>query len=177
MRVFRRLLLVALVGAVVAFAVQPVQRDTQEPRPARSVQLVKVLDGDTFIARLSDGSEHSVRILGIDAPELAHDGASTQCGAREAAYQLTALLSTSTDIVLVPDPQSDSQDRFGRLLRYVATQHTPDVGHVLVAQGFVGAWYPPREVQPMRYPAYRTAERAAKADHRGSWATCAQLGR
>ncbi len=95
------------------FPSEPTPQKTAAPTPApvgELVELTSVVDGDTFRARLSNGSTESIRLIGINAPEM------SECMAPEATAALTVLLR-SGDIRLVTD--TSERDRFGRLLRYV----------------------------------------------------------
>lgn len=79
-----------------------------------------VSDGDTLRARAADGTDLGrVRLLGIDAPELAHDGRSAQGWSEQARAALGALTPVGAAITLVPDLGQADRDVYGRLLRYV----------------------------------------------------------
>lgn len=146
-------------------------------RESRAATVVKVIDGDTFIARLESSIEVRVRLLGIDAPEAAHGKAGAECGAVEATRALASVLEPDQEVSLELDPASDSEDRFGRLLRYVGTPSIRDVGAALVADGFAAAWYPSSAAAPSRDGAYRASAEIAQREKRGSWAACKVLGR
>ena len=45
-----------------------------EPGGETAAALVRVVDGDTIVVRLSDGSEERVRYIGLDAPEAPRPG-------------------------------------------------------------------------------------------------------
>ena len=64
----------------------------------REVTVVRVLDGDTFDAT-DDGSSLRIRILGIDAPEISHDGSTSDCGADAATATLKRLIGDQRVIV------------------------------------------------------------------------------
>ncbi|MBF3305298.1 thermonuclease family protein, partial [Pseudomonas aeruginosa] len=55
----------------------------------QNVEVARVVDGDTV--RLRDG--RSVRLIGINAPELAHNGRTTEPFAEAAKQRLQALVS------------------------------------------------------------------------------------
>ena len=138
--------------------------------------VVRVVDGDTVDA-LTDTGKVRIRLLGIDAPELAHDGSPAACGAVEATTALTGLLLEGATITWTHDPRSDAQDRYGRELAYVSTSTTADAGLTLLEAGLVAAWQPASAALPSRARNYQDAEATARADRRGSWATCDSLGR
>jgi micrococcal nuclease len=139
------------------------------------LRVTSVADGDTFTGRDATGAKVKVRMLSIDAPELAHDGPKAECGSGEAATRLRALLSGRT-VTLVADPRADATDRYGRRLAYVELDGR-DVALQLVSEGLVEAWYPSGEPEPARFPVYADAQDIAGKDRTGSWATCSSLGR
>ena len=76
-----------------------------------ALKIVKIYDGDTVT--MADGMK--VRLLQIDAPELAED----ECFAKESKTALVNLLAKKGTITLKADPASASYDRYGRALRYI----------------------------------------------------------
>ena len=149
----------------------------QQPAATSDEQLsvTKVSDGDTFTGVDQAGERVRVRLLGMDAPELAHNGKAADCGATEAKDALEQLLH-GQDVTLVDDPQADRLDRYGRRLAYV------DIGGVDAALhqiqgGQAEAWYPRGEPRPQRHQAYKQAERVARDSRAGAWSTCPRLGR
>ncbi len=134
-----------------------------------------VADGDTFTGRTRSGVRVKVRMLGIDAPEIAHGNKSADCGGGAAARALTGLMRNRT-VTVTTDPRSDRYDRYGRLLAYVSLNGT-DVALDLIEGGFVKAWYPSGEPQPTRFGTYSRAQASARLGRVGQWAVCAELGR
>lgn len=139
------------------------------------VTVTGVVDGDTLIAQDSAGHGVRVRLLGIDAPELAHAGTPGECGAADARDALQRLV-LHHQVTLADDPRADRTDRYGRRLAYVDLTGV-DVGLRQLEAGYASAWYPRSEPRPARSPAYQDAERGARRASAGAWATCTQLGR
>lgn len=137
--------------------------------------VTRVADGDTVTIRSKSGEKLKVRLLGIDAPEIAHGAKPADCGGPEAASALRKLLS-GRDAILVTDARADDVDRFGRHLGYVEVAGV-DAGEQLLASGLAAAWRPKSALEPSRWDAYRAAQQKAQRDRRGAWATCASLGR
>lgn len=130
----------------------------------------QVLDGDTIAVSDRDGHRLGrVRLLGIDAPELAHDGRRAQCWAGEATSALRHLTPVGTVVTLQRDPGQDDRDSYGRLLRYVVLRDQ-DVQRELLSVGSVR----PRTSRPAlkRQSAYVVAASDAYDARRGLWGTC-----
>ena len=51
-----------------------------------------------------------------------------------------ARASAGTPVTLRRDAIQPSRDRYGRLLRYVATGHLPDIGLTMIRSGWAGAY-------------------------------------
>jgi len=123
---------------------------------------VRVIDGDTLVVTL-DGGEHTVRLLGIDAPELGDAG-----GQAALAEQATAALATlvgdgAVTLISGAEPNDDG----GRLLRHVARGDLV-FSVELARQGWVRAHeYTPNT---LLYGAIADAQREARAAARGLWA-------
>lgn len=150
------------------------QWSAEAPRDT-SLRVVWVSDGDTFVAVSADGVDVRVRLLGVDAPEVAHQQKPAQCGAERARDELGQLLGNHL-VELRTDPRVQSVDRYGRLLRY-ATVDGKDVGLALIEAGMVAAWYPSGRVPPSGAADYLAAQLKARSGRVGSWASCSTLGR
>jgi len=137
--------------------------------------LTYVFDGDTIEVSMGDKKE-SVRFLGIDAPEMGHDGSRNECGAYDATQELRSLIPRGTTVTLIADPRSSDRDRFDRLLRYVEVDGH-DVGQQLLERGLVGAWYPKSDAKPQRFESYKKLADQARSNKIGSWERCPRLGR
>jgi len=116
-----------------------------------------VVDGDTL-----DIGRHRVRIIGVDAPELAQSctdaaGRSWSCG-RRAQSALRSWLARTT-VRCVPA----YADRSGRPVAHCSA-HGRDIGSWLVENGWA--------LDYARYSqgAHRAAERSARQARRGVWA-------
>ncbi len=119
-----------------------------------------VIDGDTAV--LSDGT--SVRLIGIDAPEMVPV---QQCGAMEATQLNRELIDDKTVTVRL-DP-AETRDRFGRLLAYLERDNTI-VNLELVRSGWVCA-FPFGDTRRFRDD-ISAAEADARSVGRGVWGDC-----
>lgn len=141
---------------------------------ATGVRVDSVADGDTLTIRDTAGFPTVVRLLGIGAPELAHDGQPAECGAQAAKEALTQLVK-GRRVDLLTDPGSARTDRYGRLLAYVEDTTTGDIALQLIRHGLVVAWYPASAARPSRADTYEQAQRLAQQSRVGSWSTCPSL--
>jgi len=82
-----------------------------------SCTLVRVVDGDTIVVSIN-GSQDTVRLIGINAPESVHPDASQNTAEGAAASQyLSGLLTPGQTLWLQKD--TSDRDQYDRLLRYV----------------------------------------------------------
>ncbi len=138
--------------------------DTATPPSRIEVSLLRVVDGDTIWVRMPDGTEEKVRYIGIDAPEVAHEGTRAEYLGEEASARNARLLG-SDRVSLELDVEE--RDPYGRLLAYVWAGEV-FVNERLVLDGYAQAHdYPPNL---SRQPQLREAERKAKAAQVGLWA-------
>ena len=142
--------------------------------PAR---FVRAVDGDTAeVQPVSEktgdpeGEPVTVRLLGIDAPEM------DQCGGPEAKAEFERIISPDAAVVVRYDEKADRKDQHDRTLAYMYFGPS-DLGTRLVSAGFAGAWYPSGEPEPKAFATYKTSADAAKAQGKASWAACGTLGR
>jgi len=153
---------------------------------SQPVTFIRVVDGDTIAVAPTDalpatndsGTEHVVRLLGIDTPEMNKmSEEAPECGAEAATAQLEALVGQNSSLSLVFDAQADQTDRYGRSLAYVQLPDGTDLALNMAAGGFAEAWYPSGEPEPERFGSYAAAEDSAAASGAGSHATCDTIGR
>ena len=132
-------------------------------------RIVRVVDGDTIVVRTGE-SRVSVRLLGIDTPEL-HRGAA-ECGARAARRSLARLAPAGSRVQLQTEPGTgDTHDRYGRLLAYVDGRRG-DLGERQLRAGAAYV-YRYRGRRLGRLDRYRRAQNAAREHRRGAWSRCA----
>ena len=109
------------------------------PADAEAVLLDRVVDGDTIRvlpgadSSIGEGGSVRVRLLNIDAPELARDGEPAECLAEAATVRVEQLLADSEVVWLAADDVD--RDRFDRPLRGVWTAEGVFVNEVLAAEG------------------------------------------
>jgi endonuclease YncB( thermonuclease family) len=146
-----------------------------------------VIDGDTIRVRRGPYKRYTVRLIGIDAPEMERPGSPGECGGPEATSSMFRLGFTrprdadgdrlydrkggkGRRVKLTTDPTQDRRDRYGRLLAYVKSARSNFAGAQLRAgQATVYVFDQPFE----QLAAFEAAEKAARDAARGAWQTCA----
>ncbi len=136
---------------------------TAAPIPAT---VTRVVDGDTVIARLENGTVEKIRLLGADTPEVVDPRKPVQCFGHDAS-EFTMSQLTGKRVLLELD--AEQRDKYGRLLAYVILD-----GHryndELLERGYARFLVIPPNGSHAR--AMLREELAAKAAHRGLWGHC-----
>ncbi len=128
------------------------------PSPDATWTVAEVIDGDT-IRVAGPGTQETVRIIGINAPERG------ECWADEATVALTELVHAGQ---VGMERDISDRDPFGRMLRYVRTPEGEDVGGRLIGDGHaIARAYPP---DTSRDAAYRERQALARESGLGLWA-------
>lgn len=165
-----------LVGQPTSPAVEPASSDNETdpdgsgnsgPVQRHWANVVRVSDGDTLLVRIQGVGVRSVRILGIDTPEV-YGG--SECGGDAASARMARLAPVGSRVRLESDPSQADRDRYGRWLRYVAREGV-DVGREQVRRGLART-YVYRNDPFRRTGAYLRTEKVARDRLRGSWARC-----
>jgi len=155
-------LLLVLLGAILVFFID---RLIVAPVDYNEVQVVRVIDGDTFVGEDHEGEEIRVRLIGVNAPETrARDGREADAFGQESKKFLEGMIhgevvKLATDIT--------ERDRFGRRLAYVYLHNGTFVNAELVEHGYAQASTHPPNV---RYSdTFYSLEREAREANRGLW--------
>ena len=148
----------------------PIEADAPDPpdSPAAptgvEVELLHVVDGDTIGVRY-EGREERVRYIGIDTPEVDHEGGEFSEPFAEEATAANERLLGEGPLRLVFDVEH--RDRYGRLLAYVFVGETM-INEALLREGLaVVLTIPPNVRHAERFVAAQEAARAAEV---GLWA-------
>ncbi|MDH0292944.1 thermonuclease family protein [Pseudomonas sp. GD04087] len=134
------------------------------PKPAsvETVRVARVVDGDTL--KLADG--RSVRLIGVNAPELAHHGRSEEPFAVAAQRRLQELVAANDgEVGLVVGRQG--KDKYGRTLAHTYDAGGNNLESRLLAEGlgYLVAIAPNTELTACQ----RAAERVARSAKLGLW--------
>jgi micrococcal nuclease len=159
-------------GAPPAASAEAVTGGPRRPADAAGpFPVVSVTDGDTLrIDR--NGTEDTLRLIGLDTPETKDPRKPVQCFGREASARASQLLSGQR-VWISTDPTQGTTDKYGRSLAYVWLPDGRLYNWVMVAEGYAHEY---TYDLPYRYQdEFKAAERAADSGNRGLWAptTCA----
>ncbi|HEY6963261.1 MAG TPA: thermonuclease family protein [Gaiellaceae bacterium] len=156
--------LVAL-GALLALLPLAAPSGSASVTRATTARVTWITDGDTI--KVNGGVR--VRLVQIDTPEVYFG---TECYGPEASTVTKRLLPIGTTVRLLPEPATDSVDRYGRLLRYVVRiRDGVDVNVRLVALGAAAPYF--YAGRRGRYAdLLERLARTARAEKRGLWGKC-----
>ncbi len=153
-------------------AVLPGAPTGPDPSEGKAIQVrvTAVVDGDTLRVEDLDGRELGrVRLLGIDAPEVAHPPTPAECYAEQATELLEQLVPVGSTVVLITDTGQPDRDRYGRMLRYIDRAGT-DAARVLLSIGAAQVY--DTDQQLAREAAYAAAAQDAHEAETGLWGNC-----
>lgn len=129
-------------------------------------EVIDVVDGDTIDVRLADGSEETVRYIGVDTPESVAPDEPVECYSHRASEFNRALVLGRT-VRLRFD--AERRDTYGRLLAYVYRGRRL-VNATLLRRGLAR----PLTIAPndSMAPLFERLARVAGRTGRGLWSAC-----
>jgi len=143
---------------------------SREPLPVKkeappTYRVVRVIDGDTIKVDIA-GKIETVRLIGIDAPEIAHPHHPQDDYFGPEAAQYAKQLLENQLVYLIPDPMQSNRDKYDRLLRYVFLEDGTLVNAKLVAEGYAYNYiYEPFQFMKQ----FDYLEKQAKENQLGLW--------
>ena len=142
----------------------PVNSSSVKEVPAL-YRVVQVIDGDTIKIDIA-GEIETVRLIGIDTPEIAgpYNPQDDYFGP-EAAQYARQLLENRL-VYLIPDPMGSNIDKYDRFLRYVFLENGTLVNAKLIAEGYAYNYmYEPFQLMKQ----FDYLEKQAKKSRSGLW--------
>lgn len=133
-------------------------------------EVLRVVDGDTIEVEIN-GKKETVRLIGIDSPEIVDPRKPVQCFGKEASDKAKEILNNQF-ITLEKDETQGERDKYGRLLRYVILADGTNFNKLMIREGFAHEY---TYKIPYRYQSeFKQAEKEAREARRGLWAdnTC-----
>ncbi len=98
-------------------------------------RVTQVIDGDTIKVDTGGGVE-TVRLIGIDTPEIATANRSRGACFGEEAAQYAKQLLENQSVHLIKDPMQSNRDKYNRLLRYVFLEDGTLINAKLIKEGY-----------------------------------------
>lgn len=143
--------------------------DTQTPsQDIETASILYVIDGDTIKVSL-DGEEISVRLLGIDTPEIHNPKVKKECYGEEAKSALEELLKNQTEVNLVKDSIQPDKDIYQRLLRYGYLPDGTDINAFMLEKGFAKVY---TKAKSDRESEFMLLQEEAQNANLGLWSAC-----
>jgi micrococcal nuclease len=139
----------------------------------------RIVDGDTIIVEAA-GHGVTLRLIGMDTPEVVDPRKQPQCFGPEASEKAKEILS-GLKIEVEKDPLKGDYDKYGRVLGYVHVEpgessDFPDglfYNQFMIENGYAREYTYFKE--PYAYQAaFKDAEITAKKEKRGLWGMCAK---
>ena len=156
---------VARIGVMMCFAgILAMATMAQRGSGPVTARVERVIDGDTLVVRYQDES-HTIRLIGVDTPEIVHPTRPVQYFGAEASAFTKARLEGKT-VQLVRDRTGDTKDAYGRLLRLVYLDGE-NFNATLIREGYGHA------IRRFDYSMRRqfiALENQARIQRRGLWA-------
>ena len=138
------------------------------------VTVTRVVDGDTIVVELLDGSSEKVRLIGINTPETVKPNSAVEHYGKEASNYTKSMLSGKT-IYLEKDV--GDRDKYGRLLRYVWIEIPQKINEqeirqkmfnaILVIDGYAQLMTMPPDVKYANY--FKKFQRDSRERNKGLW--------
>lgn len=128
-------------------------------------RVVRVVDGDT-IEVTKNNVKSTIRLIGVDTPELLDPRKTVECFAKEASEKTKSIL-TNQNVYLEIDPTQGDKDKYNRLLRYVFLENGVNFNKQLLLEGFAHEY---TYNLPYKYQnEFKEAENIARITKKGLW--------
>lgn len=140
------------------------------PQGLTRAPVVRVVDGDTVRINLN-GTEETIRLIGLNTPETVAPNRPVECFGREASARAHDLLDNQA-VYFEADETQDTRDRYGRLLGYVWFEDGRLFNMQMIAEGYAYEYTYDRAYKYQSQ--FKAAQRDAEAENRGLWSpdTC-----
>lgn len=140
--------------------------ETSQPGMYR---VVRFSDGDTITVDMN-GTNETIRFIGVDTPETHDPRKPVQCyGAAASAFTKNTLVAAGSTVRLTADSLTSNRDRYDRLLRYVYLPDGTLVNLKLIREGY-GFYYPYFPFS--KSEEFAAAQKQAQLEHKGLWSNC-----
>jgi micrococcal nuclease len=159
----RKAWIAVALASLVAVAGSGHARSRHAPTAPREAAVQRAVDGDTLV--LDDRTR--VRLIGVDAPEIAHRDHPSDDPFGRAAKDFTRSLAEGKRVTLSFDSADGAFDRYGRTLAYVTLADGRLLNLEIIRAGWAEGY---RGFHYARKREFLSAEREARRARRGMWA-------
>jgi len=129
------------------------------------VKVIKIVDGDTIKVDIG-GSIETVRMIGIDTPEIKDPRKTVQCFGKEASERTKELLENKM-VRLDADSTQTDRDKYSRLLRYIYLENGTFINKKLIAEGY--AFEYTYQIPYIYQEEFKVAQQLAETNNLGLW--------
>lgn len=153
-----------------AKAIQSVTSTTNPAQQYTYYSVTSVVDGDTIKVNIN-GTVETLRLIGMDTPEMVDPRKPVQCFGKEASNKAKELL-VGTKVRLEKDMTQGELDKYGRTLAYIYREDGMFYNKYMIEQGYAHEY---TYNTPYKYQAeFKSAQKSAQENLRGLWSptTC-----
>ncbi len=136
-------------------------------------RVTSVLDGDTLIANVA-GHEVTLRLLGIDTPEIVDPRKPVQCYGPEASAKARELLAGKEIYIEkdgIKEHTTGNYDKYGRVLAYVKMADGTLYNQKMIEEGFAREYTFGKE-KYIYQKEFKDVQKKAKKEKVGLWGKC-----
>lgn len=133
-------------------------------------KVIRAVDGDTLKIDMN-GTEESVRLIGINTPETVDPRKTVECFGKEASARMKDLAQGKL-VYLETDSSQGARDAYGRLLAYIYLEDGQMLNRKMIAEGYA---YEYTYLSPYKYQKeFRQLQNLARTSKYGLWSdeTC-----
>lgn len=128
-------------------------------------KVIRIIDGDTIEVQQTNGINITVRLIGIDTPEIEHNGRGVADYFGEEATKFTEWLLLNKTVYLEQDVTP--LDRYQRTLAYVYLESGTQVNYLIIRLGYAQILTIPPNVKYSEK--YLEAQKIARDQSLGLW--------
>lgn len=129
------------------------------------VKVTKIVDGDTIKMDIG-GTIETVRMIGVDTPEIKDPRKTVQCFGKEASARTKELLENQM-VKLEADSTQNDRDKYSRLLRYIYLENGTFINKKLIEEGY--AFEYTYQIPYLYQAEFKAAQKLAETNNLGLW--------
>ncbi len=127
-----------------------------------------VIDCDTIKVNIN-GKDISVRLIGIDTPEIHNPKVKKECYGDESKFALENLLTGQKEVLLKKDTIQPDKDIYNRFLRYVYLEDGTDINAYMIENGYAEVY---TKSKSDREEEFLNLQEHATSKKLGLWSDC-----